>query len=133
MNNDPDSQNKDSPATRLLREARFEKLVASVQHYALFMLDPTGHVVTWNDGAKQIKGYTADEIIGSHFSQFYPADRIQAGWPDHGSDARQRLCCEFKTMAAELRTLILSAFSTYLLRSTPQMRSSAVDWVSASR
>ena len=49
----------------------FRLLVDSVRDYAIFMLDPTGHVMTWNLGAERTKGYTADEIIGRHFSTFY--------------------------------------------------------------
>jgi PAS domain S-box-containing protein len=55
-------------------EERFRILVESVQDYAIFMLDPNGYVVTWNKGAQRIKGYQANEIIGSHFSKFYPAE-----------------------------------------------------------
>jgi PAS domain S-box-containing protein len=53
-------------------EERFRLLVENVKDYALFMLDPRGTVVTWNSGAERIKGYTANEIIGEHFSRFYP-------------------------------------------------------------
>jgi PAS domain S-box-containing protein len=60
----------------LASEARFHHLVDAVTDYAIFMLDPTGHVATWNRGAKATKGYDADEIIGQHFSIFYtPEDR----------------------------------------------------------
>jgi PAS domain S-box-containing protein len=52
----------------------FRLLVASVSDYAIFMLDPEGHVLSWNAGAERIKGYSADEIIGQHFSRFYPAE-----------------------------------------------------------
>jgi two-component system sensor kinase FixL len=56
-------------------EDMFRLLVERVQDYAIFMLDPRGYVTTWNEGAKRIKGYTSDEIIGKHFSCFYvPAD-----------------------------------------------------------
>ncbi|MDX3909679.1 MAG: PAS domain S-box protein [Sphingobium sp.] len=55
---------------------RFELLVQSITDYAIYMLDPTGIVSSWNAGAQRFKGYTADEIVGSHFSQFYTdADR----------------------------------------------------------
>jgi len=64
-------------------EERFRLLVEAVTDYAIFMLDPQGHVLTWNSGAEKIKGYAAAEIIGQHFSKFYPADAIQAGWPEH--------------------------------------------------
>jgi PAS domain S-box-containing protein len=55
-------------------EERLRLMVASVKDYAIFMLDPTGRVTTWNSGAERIKGYTAEQIIGKHFSIFYPAD-----------------------------------------------------------
>ena len=43
-----------------------------MEDYAIFMLDPTGYVVSWNTGAERIKGYNAEEIVGRHFSCFYP-------------------------------------------------------------
>ena len=59
--------------------AQFQLLVQSIQDYAIFMLDPEGHVVSWNVGAQRIKQYTAAEIIGQPFSVFYtPADRAPA-------------------------------------------------------
>jgi PAS domain S-box-containing protein len=63
-------------------EERFRLLVESVRDYAIFMLDPQGHVLTWNHGAQLIKGYRADEIIGQHFSQFYPAE-TEKDFPAH--------------------------------------------------
>jgi PAS domain S-box-containing protein len=57
-------------------------LIQSVVDYAIFMLDPTGHVVSWNAGAQRIKGYAAEEIIGRHFSTFYPPQEVAAGKPD---------------------------------------------------
>ena len=63
-------------------EERFKLLVERVRDYAIFMLDTNGNVVTWNEGATQIKGYQADEIIGRHFSAFYPADDRRAGKPE---------------------------------------------------
>jgi PAS domain S-box-containing protein len=57
-------------------------LIDSVVDYAIFVLDPTGNVLTWNKGAQRIKGYSADEIIGKHFSSFYPREEINAGKPD---------------------------------------------------
>jgi PAS domain S-box-containing protein len=64
-----------------ISEERFRLMVESVQDYAIFMLDPRGVVTTWNSGAEQIKGYTAQEIIGEHFSRFYPEDAKQRDWP----------------------------------------------------
>ena len=54
---------------------RFRLLVESVKDYAIFILDPGGHVLTWNLGAERIKGYKATEIIGKHNSIFYPSKR----------------------------------------------------------
>jgi PAS domain S-box-containing protein len=64
-------------------EERFRLLVEGVGEYAIFMLDPNGIVVSWNAGAQRIKGYTADEIIGRHFSVFYPENVRESGWPEH--------------------------------------------------
>ena len=66
-----------------LSEERFRLIVDGIQDYAIFMLDPRGHVATWNAGAARLKGYTADEIIGQHFSRFYPRDAVERGWPDY--------------------------------------------------
>ena len=66
-----------------LSEERFRLIVQNVQDYAIFMLDPSGHVATWNDGAQRIKQYTAEEIIGKHFSIFYPPDRIAEQFPQY--------------------------------------------------
>jgi len=64
-------------------EEQFRLMVEAVQDYAIFMLDPNGRVVSWNEGAQRIKGYKPSEIIGQHFSRFYPAERVAAGWPEH--------------------------------------------------
>lgn len=64
--------NKRNRQIDLQGEKIFRTLVESVRDYAIFFLDPTGHVVTWNIGAERIKRYSADEIIGKHFSIFYP-------------------------------------------------------------
>lgn len=63
-------------------EERFRLLVEQVQDYAIFMIDPGGYVVSWNLGAQKNKGYAAHEIIGKHFSVFYPVDVQASGWPD---------------------------------------------------
>ncbi len=57
-------------------EEMFQLLVASVQDYAIFMLDPGGHIISWNAGAQRIKQYRPDEIIGKHFSTFYPPEDL---------------------------------------------------------
>ncbi len=70
-------------AQQTLRETarQFRTLIGGVTDYALFMLDPNGLVVNWNSGAERIKGYSADEIIGQHFSRFYTDRDRAAGLP----------------------------------------------------
>jgi formate hydrogenlyase transcriptional activator len=63
-------------------EHRLHLLVESVTDYAIFQLDPQGRVSSWNSGAQRIKGYTAEEMIGRHFSCFYTAEDIERGRPD---------------------------------------------------
>lgn len=65
-------------------EERFRLLVANVKDYAIFMLDPEGYIMSWNAGAERIKGYTADEVLGKHFSMFYMESDIRDGKPEHG-------------------------------------------------
>src|SRR5687767_5717683 len=70
----------------LLHDEQFRLLVESVEEYAIFVLDPTGVVRSWNAGAERIKGYTAEEAVGMHVSRFYRAgDR---SWEDALSTAR---------------------------------------------
>lgn len=59
----------------------FRLLVDSVKDYAIFVLGPDGYVLTWNPGAQALKGYAKEEIIGKHFSVFYPPEAINSGWP----------------------------------------------------
>jgi PAS domain S-box-containing protein len=70
-------------AEKALRESeeRFRLLVQSVQEYAIFNLDTLGNVVTWNNGAERLKGYQAEEILGKHFSAFYPPEDVAGGKP----------------------------------------------------
>jgi PAS domain S-box-containing protein len=58
-------------------------LVHGTTEYAIFMLDPQGRIASWNAGAERLKGYKVNEIIGQHFSQFYPQEALDRGWPDH--------------------------------------------------
>src|SRR4051812_38771637 len=62
----------------------FRLLVESVKDYAIFMLDPTGHVLTWNRGAERIKGYAPAEIVGEHFSRFYLDEEVRSGKCERG-------------------------------------------------
>lgn len=67
-------------------EESFRLMVESVTDYAIVMLDPEGLVVSWNTGAERIEGYPAEEIVGRHFSQFYPSEDIKNGKPQRDLD-----------------------------------------------
>jgi PAS domain S-box-containing protein len=71
-------------------ERRYRRLVEAVVDYAIFQLDRTGHVTTWNPGAERIKGYRAEEIIGRHFSTFYAEEDRQAGVPTRALETAAR-------------------------------------------
>jgi PAS domain S-box-containing protein len=73
----PDGQPKPPP----LHERIFEILVDRVRDYGVFLLDPQGNIASWNTGARLLKGYLPEEIVGKHFSAFYPAEAVAAGWP----------------------------------------------------
>jgi len=62
-------------------EERMRLMIDSVRDYAIFMLDPTGRVASWNPGAERLKGYTGREIIGHSFERFYPEQELRAGKP----------------------------------------------------
>lgn len=64
-----------------LPDSYYRLLVETISDYAIFMLDPTGVVISWNRGAEQIKQYKAHEIIGKHFSTFYTADNLERNFP----------------------------------------------------
>jgi PAS domain S-box-containing protein len=57
--------------------------IDSIRDYAVILLDTGGHVVKWNKGAERIKGYTAEEILGKHFSIFYPPDVVATNYPNY--------------------------------------------------
>ena len=72
--------NKDADNLLGLPDA-YRRLIESVQDYAIFLLDREGHIASWSRGAERLKGYTAGEIIGRHFSVFYPPEAIERRWP----------------------------------------------------
>jgi len=78
MSAHPESPDAGSPRSL---EERFRALVSSVKDYAIFMLDPTGRIETWNAGAERTKGYRAEEIIGQHMSRFYTPEDLARGLP----------------------------------------------------
>jgi PAS domain S-box-containing protein len=69
---------------------QFRLLVEGVTDYAIYMLDPGGHVASWNAGAERIKGYAASEILGAHFSRFYTEEDRRAGAPQHALETAIR-------------------------------------------
>jgi PAS domain S-box-containing protein len=71
-------------------ERRFRLLVEGVKDYAVFMLDPDGLVLTWNAGAQRIKGYAAQEIVGQHFSRFYPPEAQAQRFPQFELEEARR-------------------------------------------
>lgn len=64
-----------------LSEEAFTLLVQGVLDYGIFMLDPQGYIISWNAGAERIKGYPAADILGQHFSVFYPPEDQSSGKP----------------------------------------------------
>ena len=75
------TERKEAETALRQSEKTFQLLVASIKDYAVFMLDPDGRVASWNAGAERIKGYLAHEIIGEHFSRFYPPEDVAHGKP----------------------------------------------------
>jgi len=78
------------PAPPETVENPYRLLVDSVHDYAIFMLDPGGIVLTWNTGGQRLTGFTADEIVGRHYSTFYTPDAISCGWPEYELDTAAR-------------------------------------------
>ena len=78
------TERREAAAALARSEQQFRLLVQSVTDYAIFMLDPDGRVMSWNPGAERIKGYAPGEIIGEHFSRFYPPEDQTAGVPAAG-------------------------------------------------
>ncbi|HFT8010393.1 TPA: PAS domain-containing hybrid sensor histidine kinase/response regulator [Burkholderia cenocepacia] len=77
----PDSADATNGLPPYVADLQFRTVAESIFDYAVCMLDEHGHVVTWNAGAERIKGYSAREVIGRHFSFLYPADAVAAGRP----------------------------------------------------
>jgi PAS domain S-box-containing protein len=82
-------QNRHTEALNQLEQ--YKLLVENIQDYAIFLLDPTGHIMTWNKGAQRFKGYRPDEIIGKHFSTFYMQEDIDAGKPARELELAQKM------------------------------------------
>src|SRR5581483_9686434 len=71
-------------------DERFHLLVEAVSEYAIYMLDPSGRIITWNTGAQRIKGYTESEIIGQPFALFFTPEDIERGKPDRILETARR-------------------------------------------
>jgi PAS domain S-box-containing protein len=71
-------------------EGRYRLLIEAVTDYAIFMLDSSGIVTSWNPGAERLKGYAASEIIGQHFSRFYTLEDQEAGLPERALETARR-------------------------------------------
>ncbi|WP_354491573.1 hybrid sensor histidine kinase/response regulator [Mesorhizobium robiniae] len=71
-------------------QEQFQRLIQGVTDYAIYMLDPEGIITSWNSGAERIKGYSADEIIGKHFSQFYTPEDRERGSPQRALETAAR-------------------------------------------
>lgn len=84
------TEQREAHLAALETERRFRLLVQGVTDYAIFMLDPEGHVANWNTGAQRIKGYTADEIIGRHFSIFYTPEELEQRVPWQALEVAKR-------------------------------------------
>src|SRR5688572_1556606 len=61
----------------------YELLVQQARDYALFLLDRDGRILSWNLGARHLKGYAEEEIVGRHFSVFYAREAVESRWPEH--------------------------------------------------
>ena len=81
---------RDADERRRKSEEQFRVLVEQVNDYAILMLDPDGRVISWNEGARRIKGYTADEIVGRSFETFYPQESVASGYPRHELEVAAR-------------------------------------------
>lgn len=85
------TEKKNEQAALRQNEERYRLLVEQVSDYAIFMLDEKGRIISWNEGAKRIKGYDPEEVIGKYFSIFYPEDEIYNGKPAHElAEVRQK-------------------------------------------
>ena len=82
------------PADRYLasltQEGRYRLLIEAVTDYAIYLLDASGIVTTWNPGAERFKGYSANEIIGQHFSRFYTPKDQETGLPARALETARR-------------------------------------------
>ena len=74
---------------RTLTDADFRLMVDSVTDYAIIVLDPGGIVISWNEGARQLEGYDAPEVLGRHFSLFYPTELLEQNRPEQALEREE--------------------------------------------
>jgi PAS domain S-box-containing protein len=79
----PSARARAIPIQSDVTQLSYQALVAAVEDYAIFTLDANGYISSWNLGAKKMKGYAEDEIVGEHFSRFYTPGAVETGWPDY--------------------------------------------------
>src|SRR3954469_17271946 len=84
------AERADAQVSALEEAARYRLLVEAVTDYAIYMLDPTGIITSWNAGAQRFKGYAAHEIIGQHFSRFYTQEELDKQVPAHALETAAR-------------------------------------------
>ena len=84
--NKRDAQRQQAESELAATQSRWTLIVNSVKDYAIFLVDPEGKVLTWNEGAERIKGYRSAEIVGHHISAFYTDEDIASGEPGHNLD-----------------------------------------------
>jgi PAS domain S-box-containing protein len=78
------TQRKQAMEAIRLSEEKLRLLTSNVKDYAIIMLDPQGNVVSWSAGAERVKGYSSEEMLGQHFSRFYPPEDVERGKPARG-------------------------------------------------
>lgn len=96
-------------------EDSYRLLIESVEDYAIFLLDTNGYVVTWNKGAERIKGYSANEIIGQHFSVFYPIEDRESGKPEQILETAKKWE-KSKTLVGGFERMARNSGAMWLLR-----------------
>jgi PAS domain S-box-containing protein len=102
----------------VMDEKFYRTLISGISDYAIYMIDPGGHVSSWNAGAKRFKGYVAEEILGEHFSRFYTPEDRAANLPETALQPRARRASTKPKAGASARTVRASGPTSSSIRST---------------